>query len=101
MSAGLMMLIPLVGIVAACAALGIARATYYRRQRPARIAAPRPTPPRALSQDERAAVLATLDSPRFADKAPAEVVQQQRDFASDLENQIRAMEENLKDLQQG
>lgn len=68
-----MMLIPLVGIVAACAALGIARATYYRRQRPARIAAPRPTPPRALSPDERAAVLATLDSARFADKAPAQV----------------------------
>ena len=73
MSEGLTALIPLVGIVAACAALGISRATYYRRQQPARVPKPRPTPPRALSADERAAVLTTLDSERFADKAPAQV----------------------------
>jgi valyl-tRNA synthetase len=46
-------------------------------------------------------VKAKLANPNFADKAPAEVVQQQRDLAADLESQIRAMEENLKDLQEG
>jgi valyl-tRNA synthetase len=46
------------------------------------------------------ATRAKLANPNFADKAPAEVVQQQRDHAADLETQIRAMEENLKDLQE-
>lgn len=73
MNAGLLALIPIVGIVAACAALGVARATYYRRRSPARPPTPRPTPPRTLSGAERATVLATLDSDRFADKAPAQV----------------------------
>lgn len=45
------------------------------------------------------ATKAKLANPSFADKAPAEVVQQQRDLAADLESQIRAMEENLKDMQ--
>jgi valyl-tRNA synthetase len=39
-----------------------------------------------------------LANPNFADKAPADVVQVQRDLAADLDNQIRAMEENLRDL---
>jgi valyl-tRNA synthetase len=47
------------------------------------------------------ATRAKLANPNFADKAPAEVVQQQRDLAADLEGQIRAVEENLKDLQVG
>jgi valyl-tRNA synthetase len=42
-------------------------------------------------------VKAKLANPNFT-KAPAEVVQAQRDLAADLEKQIRAMEENLKDL---
>ena len=46
-------------------------------------------------------VKAKLANPAFADKAPADVVQIQRDLAIDLENQIRAMNENLKDLQTG
>src|SRR5262249_17744748 len=37
----------------------------------------------------------------FVDRAPAEVVQQQRDLVLDLQNQIKAIEENLKDLKQG
>jgi valyl-tRNA synthetase len=45
------------------------------------------------------ATKAKLANPNFADKAPAEVVQQQRDLMTDAENQIRAMEENLKELQ--
>ncbi|MFN4260159.1 MAG: valine--tRNA ligase [Gemmataceae bacterium] len=41
---------------------------------------------------------AKLDNPNFRDKAPAEVVQQQRDLVADLHNQIRVLEANLADL---
>jgi putative transposase len=61
------------GTVAACEALGVARATVYRRRAPARPPAPRPTPPRALAPVERQRVLETLDSERFLDQAPAQV----------------------------
>ncbi len=85
-----------------CAALGLPRATYYRRrERAADSVAPQPpsspavvttseaaqvvaavepadvTPkkssPRALSEQERAAVLVTLNEERFCNLAPAEV----------------------------
>jgi putative transposase len=63
------------GISAACAALGVSRASYYRHQSAA--TAPRPrgggAQPRALSPAERQAVLAVLHSERFRDAAPAEV----------------------------
>lgn len=71
--AGLACLIPIVGVVAACVALGVSRATYYRRRRPSTPARPRPAPARALSEKERHEVLATLNSERFADKAPTQV----------------------------
>src|SRR5216110_3088772 len=54
-------------------ALGLPRATYYRRRRPSRAAPPRRPSPRALSAGERGAVLALLHEPRFVDHAPAEV----------------------------
>jgi putative transposase len=59
----------------ACRSLGIGRATWYRRHKAARPAKPkaRPQPTWALSEQERAQVLATLHEPRFVDKAPAEV----------------------------
>jgi putative transposase len=62
--------------VHACRALGIARATWYRRRRPpARtVRRARPRPPRALSDAERQQVRDVLHSPRFVDVAPAEVV---------------------------
>jgi len=66
-------LVPTVGVVAACAALAFARATYYRRKRPGSPTKPRPRPTRALGDDERKLVLDTLNSERFADKAPAQV----------------------------
>jgi putative transposase len=68
-------LAPEVGVVAACDALDVPRANVYRRRSPPRAEppAPRPRPARALSDDERARVLATLNEPRFVDKAPAEV----------------------------
>ena len=61
------------GIAPTCAALGLPRATYYRRRRPARVPLPRRPPPRALSPGERDVVLALLHEPRFVDHAPAEV----------------------------
>jgi transposase InsO family protein len=70
---GMASLHPLVGIVAACVALGVSRASYYRAQKPAEAPTPRPRPARALSDEERAQVLATLDSERFMDLAPAQV----------------------------
>lgn len=70
---GVAFLIPLVGVVAACFALGASRASYYRAQRPTPVRKPRPKPARALSDIERARVLSTLDSDEFMDKAPAQV----------------------------
>lgn len=66
----------LVGVQAACQALGVARATLYRarlRVESSGEPKPRPAPPRALSQEERKEVLDELHSERFIDKAPAEV----------------------------
>ena len=66
-----------VGTTPACAAIGVARATFYRHRqvadRPCCQEKLRPTPPRALSAEERRAVLDTLHSERFVDQAPAEV----------------------------
>lgn len=65
---------PIVGTKGACVAVGRARASHYRRGRPPRQGPPRPrpTPPNALSADERDAVREVLGSPRFADRAPAQ-----------------------------
>ena len=67
---------PQVGTAAACRSLGVPRATLYRHRqsKPTEaVTAPRPTPPRALSDQERQQVLDVLHSEPFADKAPAEV----------------------------
>src|SRR6266508_3459177 len=64
---------PRLGIAPTCAALGLPRATYYRRRRPRRAPRPRGRPSRALPAGEQAAVLAVLHEPRFVDLAPAEV----------------------------
>ena len=68
-------LTPIVGTRPACRALGVAPATIYRRRRPPapRPSRPRPTPARALSEQERQAVLAELHSERFVDCSPAQV----------------------------
>lgn len=62
-----------IGVKPACAALGLVRSGFYRGQGPATAPAPRPSPPRTLSAEERQAVLATLHSDRFVDQAPATV----------------------------
>jgi len=62
------------GIAPACAALSVARASFYRRQHPKGAVPRRPRfVPRALLPDERMQVLARLNDDRFADRAPAEV----------------------------
>jgi valyl-tRNA synthetase len=48
-----------------------------------------------------AAALAKLNNASFVERAPAEVVQQQRDLVADLENQIRTLEANLDELRRG
>ena len=74
-------LAPTVGVESACDVLGVSRASFYR-QRPLlgpMLAAPtvapsvRPTPARALSEDERKAVRAVLNSERFQDCSPAAI----------------------------
>jgi len=64
-----------VGTVAACKALDIPRATYYRRMSPTILltADERPPSHRALAVNERQQVLDYLHSDRFVDKAPYEV----------------------------
>ena len=58
-------------IAAACAALGLSRASLHRRQslrtRPQAAVRPRPTPTRALLAKERQGVIDLLREPRFVD----------------------------------
>jgi transposase InsO family protein len=66
---------PGVSVVAACASLGVSRATLYRATSPAlppaiRVRAPSP---RRLSDDERQAILDVMHSPEFVDQPPMEV----------------------------
>jgi hypothetical protein len=65
---------PLGGTKAACLAIGRARATHYRRLRPAPVTprAPRPAPPNKLGPAEVELVLSTLNSPRFVDASPTQ-----------------------------
>jgi putative transposase len=66
---------PPVSVVRACAALGISRATLYRRTEPP--APPQPRTPRAvprkLDEAERRAIVEVLHSPEFVDQPPHEV----------------------------
>jgi len=64
---------PRLGIALSCAAMSLARATYYRTIRPRYGPHCRRTPSRALSRQERQGALAILHEPRFVDHAPAEV----------------------------
>jgi putative transposase len=57
-------------VSAACESLGVPRSSFYRARQPKREPKPRPTPERALSQEEREQVRQTLNSERFQDSAP-------------------------------
>ena len=61
------------GIVGACFALGVPRASYYRANVVRYPLPKRPSPPRTLDAGERQKVLDVLHEPRFVDLAPAEV----------------------------
>lgn len=67
---------PWVGTQAACHALFVPRASYYRSQHPAPLHLPNRvvhSHPRALSPQEKAGVLQVLNSERFCDQAPPQV----------------------------
>ena len=61
----------------ACSALGLSRASVYRRRtslvQPPAAPRPRTGSPRALKAAERQVILDLLREPRFAELAPAEV----------------------------
>lgn len=65
-----------IGTVAACRALGVSRATFYRRKTPRQGLKARrySRPVRALSPEERAEVMELVHSSRFVDLAPREIV---------------------------
>jgi putative transposase len=68
--------VPGLGSVAACAALGVSRASLHRlRNPPTPLLDPRhrPSPPRALTVAERVIVLGHLHAERFRDRSPSEV----------------------------
>jgi putative transposase len=103
-------LVPVVGVTAACEAVGVARASFYRRERrpversiallgaslrhegaagerseqsgPGALSGRPRVHPRALSAAERATVLEVLHAPRFQDAAPATV------YATLLDEQV-------------
>jgi putative transposase len=68
-------LAPHVGIVEACRLTGRSRATHHRWLNPAapKPRQPRPVPASALSTAKRAAILALMDSPRYAELPPAQI----------------------------
>jgi transposase InsO family protein len=66
---------PAIPIAQACEALGVSRATAYRRTTPPRPPSyvTRAPNPRRLGEDERKAILEVLHSERFVDQPPPEV----------------------------
>jgi putative transposase len=94
-----------VGIESACDALGVARASFYRRRplfgppMPESIPVPvvRSIPPRALSSGERDGVLAVLNSERFQDCAPAAIhaaLLDEGQYLCSVRTMYRVLEEN-------
>jgi transposase InsO family protein len=66
---------PQVSVVAACAALGVSRATLYRATRvgPAPAVRRHAPSPRRLSDEERQAIADIMHTPEFVDQPPTEV----------------------------
>ena len=62
-----------VGVKAACRHLSVPRSRVYRARQPPREPSAHPVPAPALSAAERDQVRATLNSERFADRAPRQV----------------------------
>jgi len=88
-----------VGVSTACAAFGVARSSLYATRRPPPVVASGPgvPPPNALSAPEKTAVLAELNSARFADQTPYEVYPQLLDegrYLCSLRSMYRILAEN-------
>lgn len=90
-----------VGIKPACESLDIARSWFYRRKArkatPSVEPDPRPSPPRALSSDERQGVLDILHTERFVDKAPHEVyatLLDEGEYHCSIRTMYRILDEN-------
>lgn len=70
-------LAPTMGVAPVCAALGVSRASYYRKQQsqhqPVATPKPKPKSARALTDAEQQQVLELLHSERFVDQSPQEV----------------------------
>lgn len=75
LDAGIDELTPVLGRRAGCATLGRSRATHYRHRRPPLHGPPEPRARshRALQPCEAAEIMATLNSERFCDQAPAQI----------------------------
>jgi putative transposase len=85
-----------VGVMAACQAMNVSRATFYRR-RETKQTKPRLTPARALSTDERDAVLEKLNSQRFADQSLRLVYAKlldEGDYLCSVRTMYRILDEN-------
>ena len=95
-----MRLAPALGVLPTCAALGVSRATYYRKRAPVfGPKARRPAPPRRLLDAQRAQVLDVLHEPRFVDHAPAEVfatLLEQNRYLCSIRTMHRILAENAE-----
>lgn len=95
-------LAPLVGVVAACVALAVARATFYRQKRPVSkpsvpIRKERPRNERRYSDEERAKIVAVLNSEPFMDKSPEQVfaiLAEQGTYLASVRTMYRVLAEN-------
>jgi transposase InsO family protein len=86
---------------AACAALGVSRASVQRRRvrltALAAIVRPRPRPTRSLNVPQQRTVLDLLHAPRFADQAPAEIyatLLDEGDYHCSIRTMYRLLDQN-------
>lgn len=88
-----------VGIVLACAAIGVARSSLYAARQPTWSSTEfaGTLPANALRSTERAEIWETLTSPRFADQTPYEIVPQLLDegrYLGSIRSFYRVLAEN-------
>lgn len=62
-----------IGVSSACEWLGVPRSSWYRWSQPATERAPRPSPPRAMSDAHRSEIRSILNSERFRNETPRQV----------------------------
>ena len=93
-------LAPAHGVSEPCRALGLPRASYYRKRAPQLGPRPRrPAPPRRLPDAERQQILDVLHEDRFADLAPPEVhatLLEEGRYLSSVRTMYRVLAENTE-----